>query len=120
MHFKVVSASFNLFVENELTYDEVKVHCSENLLLNILLFLESISNGNGSKQALTSVELSALMKQINETLVKNLDYMMKKYPLTKESKPNKALRSQIAKINNLGNDENDLIMKSNVEFKLKK
>lgn len=42
--------------------------------------------------------------------------MQIKYPLTKDSKPNKALQSLITKINNLGNDEHDLIMKSKVSF----
>lgn len=43
MHFKVVSASFNLYLSEELTFEEVKVHCCENLLLNILNFLESLT-----------------------------------------------------------------------------
>jgi len=46
--------------------------------------------------------------------------MQIKYPLTKDTKPNKSLQSLIFKINNLGNDEHDLIMKSGIEFKLKK
>lgn len=49
MHFKVVSASFNLYITNELTFEEVKVHCCENLLLNILTFLEQLTKPNGKK-----------------------------------------------------------------------
>ena len=45
--------------------------------------------------------------------------MQIKYPLTKDTKPNKALKSLIFKINNLGNDQHDMVMKSGVEFKLK-
>jgi hypothetical protein len=45
--------------------------------------------------------------------------MQIKYPLTKDSKPNKSLQSLITKINNLGNDEHDVIMKSKVQFQLK-
>lgn len=59
------------------------------------------------------------MKHINEILVRNLSYMQIKYPLTKDSKPNKTLQSLISKINNLGNDQLDYVMKSNVIFKLK-
>jgi hypothetical protein len=69
---------------------------------------------------LSSLELSEILKHINETLYKNLAYMQIKYPLTKDTKPNKSLQSLIFKINNLGNDEHDLIMKSGIEFKLKK
>ena len=46
--------------------------------------------------------------------------MQIKYPVTKDSKPNKALQSLIFKINNLGNDEHDMVMKSKVHFQLKK
>lgn len=46
--------------------------------------------------------------------------MQIKYPVTKDSKPNKVLQSLIFKINNLGNDEHDMVMKSKVNFKLKK
>ena len=51
--------------------------------------------------------------------MKNLAYMQIKYPLTKDTKPNKALKNLIFKINNLGNDEHDMVMKSGVDFKLK-
>ena len=53
-------------------------------------------------------------------MVKNLAYMQIKYPLTKDTKPNKSLKSLIYKINNLGNDEHDMVMKSGVKFELKK
>jgi hypothetical protein len=46
--------------------------------------------------------------------------MQIKYPLTKDTKPNKTLQSLISKINNLGNDELDYIMKSKVKFYKKK
>ena len=39
MYSAVVSASFELFIKDELSYEEVKVFCSENLLLNILLLV---------------------------------------------------------------------------------
>ena len=45
--------------------------------------------------------------------------MLIKYPITKESKPNKALQSLVFQINNLGSDEIDIISKSLVEFRLK-
>lgn len=51
---------------------------------------------------------------MNDTLVKNLAYMQIKYPLTKDTKPNKNLQTLISKINNLGNDEHDMVMKSAV------
>ena len=46
--------------------------------------------------------------------------MQIKYPLTKDTKPNKALKNLLYKINNLGNDEHDMVMKSGVQFKPKK
>jgi hypothetical protein len=52
--------------------------------------------------------------------VRNLSYMQIKYPLTKDTKPNKALQSLLFKVNNLGNDEHDMVMKSGVQFRLKK
>lgn len=63
--------------------------------------------------------MANLLKHVNLVLNKNLAYMQIKYPLTKDSKPNKALQSLITKINNLGNDEHDLIMKSKVSFQIK-
>ena len=58
--------------------------------------------------------MTEILKEMNQTLVKNLAYMQIKYPLTKDTKPNKALQSLISKINNLGNDEHDMVMKSRV------
>lgn len=63
--------------------------------------------------------MTDILRHINDILVKNLAYMQIKYPLTKDSKPNKALQSLITKTNNLGNDEHDIIMKSKVQFKFK-
>lgn len=63
--------------------------------------------------------MTSILKHINEVLTRNLAYMQIKYPLTKDSKPNKSLQSLITKVNNLGNDEHDIIMKSRVEFKYK-
>jgi hypothetical protein len=71
-------------------------------------------------ESLGHLELTDLLKEINATLIKNLSYMQIKYPVTKDSKPNKALQSLIFKINNLGNDEHDMVMKSKVHFQLKK
>lgn len=69
---------------------------------------------------LSYLQLTEILKEMNETLVKNLAYMQIKYPLTKDTKPNKALQSLISKINNLGNDEHDMVMKSRVQFKIKR
>ena len=69
---------------------------------------------------LSYLQLTEILKEINQTLVKNLAYMQIKYPLTKDTKPNKTLQSLISKINNLGNDQHDMVMKSRVQFKLKK
>jgi hypothetical protein len=63
--------------------------------------------------------MTEILKHINDVLTKNLAYMQIKYPLTKDSKPNKALQGLITKINNLGNDEHDIIMKSKAKFQLK-
>jgi len=48
--------------------------------------------------------MTEILKHINEVLNKNLAYMQIKYPLTKDTKPNKSLQSLITKINNIGND----------------
>jgi hypothetical protein len=100
-----------------------------------LNFLENLNKGsNIFKSSQTSVKLSRIkkipslsflqttdiIKEINQTIVKNLAYMQIKYPLTKDTKPNKALQSLISKINNLGNDEHDMVMKSGVDFVPKK
>jgi hypothetical protein len=64
--------------------------------------------------------MTEILKFINETLVKNLAYMQIKYPLTKDTKPNKALKNLLYKIDNLGNDEHDMVMKSEVKFQMKR
>lgn len=43
MHFAVASSSFRLYTLKQISYEEVKIYLSENLLLNLLLFLEQIS-----------------------------------------------------------------------------
>lgn len=109
------------------------------MLLNVLNFLENLTKKQNSSHSRTGnlsssgvlrsrvqieslghLELTDLLKEINATLIKNLSYMQIKYPVTKDSKPNKVLQSLIFKINNLGNDEHDMVMKSKVNFKLKK
>ena len=37
----------------------------------------------------------------------------------KEAKPNKKLREAISSLNNMENDENDMVLRSNIEFKIK-
>lgn len=66
--------------------------------------IKTLTNSKFSLNCLSYLELADLMKHINEILVRNLSYMQIKYPLTKDSKPNKTLQSLISKINNLGND----------------
>ena len=120
MHFQVVSGSFKKYLNEELSFEEAKVHCCENLLINILIFLEGITYPEGETQRarlrkqLNIVEISDILKHINQILTYNLNYLQIKYPLTKDSKPNKALQSIIFKVNNMGSDEFDLISKSPV------
>ena len=46
MYSAVVSASFEGLINGVLSYEEVKVYCSENLLLNVLLFLEKVNEND--------------------------------------------------------------------------
>ena len=62
MQFAVTSASFRHYIENNLSFNEVKVYCSENLMINLLLFLQKV-NPNESQYA---------AKLINETMKINL------------------------------------------------
>lgn len=104
MQFSVTSSAFSHLLSKKLTFEEVKIFCSQNILLNILLFLQNVQ----------ADESYQLMKLVNERMKDNLDYLMTKYPLTKEGVPNKKLREAINKVNNLEHDDNDLIDKSGI------
>lgn len=69
-----------------LTFIEIKVYCSENLLLNIILFIEKVENN------IRGISLTDFMLFIDNTLNENLEYLMVKYPQAKEMKANKRLR----------------------------
>lgn len=105
MSFAVASATFNMFVTKQLTYDEVKIYFSENLLLNILLFMENVKDA----------QVYDVMKYFNVKLQDNLEYLKKKYPQAKEVKPNKKLREAVIAINNMSNDDNDMLAKVQYE-----
>jgi hypothetical protein len=64
MHFRVVSASFNLYLTNSLTYEEVKVHCCENLLLNILTFLENLTRKKVGMQTGSIMSMTSAKNQV--------------------------------------------------------
>lgn len=60
-----------------LTFTEIKVYCSENLLLNIILFIEKVENN------IFGISLTDFMLFIDNTLNENLEYLMVKYPQAK-------------------------------------
>ena len=49
-----------------LTFTEIKVYCSENLLLNIILFIEKVENN------IRGISLTDFMLFIDNTLNENL------------------------------------------------
>lgn len=55
------------------------------------------------------------MEYFNTRLVSSLEYLKKKYPQTKETKPNKKLRESFTAINNIGNNDNDMLSKMYVK-----
>ena len=73
MSFSVASASFNMFSSKQLSYEETKVYFSQNLLLNILLFMENVKDH----------QVYETMKYFNTRLKANLEYLKKKYPQAK-------------------------------------
>ena len=113
MYFNVVSASFQLLLSKQLSYEEVKIYCSENLLLNLLLFFENIS------EKVNDQEIYHTMSHTNKIITDCLGYLLSKYPQMREAKPNKKLREAISSLNNMENDENDMVLRSNIEFKVK-
>ena len=62
MQFAVTSAAFRHYVDNNLSFTEVKVYCSENLMINLLLFLQKVDPNESQFAA----------KLINETMKTNL------------------------------------------------
>lgn len=57
---------------------------------------------------------------IDQVLKENIEYLMVKYPQTKEIMPNKRLRAEVEAINNLENDVNDIFRPSKIKFTLNK
>lgn len=86
VHFRIVSTSFDFMINKMLTFTEIKVYCSENLLLNIILFIQKVEN------RIRGITLTEFMLFIDKVLNENLEYLMVKYPQAKEMKPNKRLR----------------------------
>lgn len=53
-------------INKMLTFTEIKVYCSENLLLNIILFIEKVENN------IRGISLTDFMLFIDNTLNENL------------------------------------------------
>lgn len=78
----VVSIAFNYYSNDELTYEQAKVYCSQNILSNIAALV--------AKYHLTSQELREIDEFIRDDV---LDLLLKKYPMTESIVVNRALEA---------------------------
>jgi len=78
----VCSASFNYCSKNEMTFEQAKVYCSENILKNLALL--------GSNKSLTHKDFAVIDSHIQGN---GINYLMTKYPKTDSKDLNTKLSS---------------------------
>lgn len=93
---KVFSTAFNYYAGEKMTYEQVRIFCSEGIVKNVLRMTEV--------HGLTPAQIQLLDRHMDEKII---PYLEKKYPLTEESVVNKALANAVEEVNNIDALSND-------------
>jgi hypothetical protein len=80
----ISSAAFHYLENNQMTFEQAKIYCSENIIKNIVLL--------GQKVVLTDKDFEVMDKHIK---TKVLDYLSAKYPMTDSAEANKRLEETV-------------------------
>ena len=104
----VTSSAFHSFSKEEMSFEQAKIYCSENIFKNIALF--------SKKHQLSAAE----MKTIDEHIKKGvLTYLSAKYPLTDSSEVNKKLEAVVHEVDNIEALPNNYLNDSKVVFEFR-
>ena len=80
----VSSSAFNSFAKGEMSFEQAKIYCSENIFKNIVLL--------NKKHQLSAVDIKMIDQHIRKGV---LSYLSAKYPLTDSSEVNKKLEAAV-------------------------
>jgi hypothetical protein len=86
----VFSTAFHYFERGNMSYDQTKIYCSENLISNIIRLNETYH--------LNSAEIKLIDEHIEDGIS---PYLLTKYPMTESVVINKALEGEIKEIDNI-------------------
>ena len=104
-----------MLLNNYLSFDEIKILFTENIIFNFIEFMKEmkkIGHGTGDKKSIHA-EITSI---INKKSVHVLDYLCRQYPQTKIEAPNLALRSLLPQVDNQSRSKYDLVWKSQIPF----
>lgn len=100
-----------MLLNQSLSFEEVKILFTENIIFNFVEFMKDVSKIGAEKllQEITSI--------VNKKSVSILDFLCRQYPQTKIEAPNLALRSILPQIDNQGRSKYDLVCNSGISFR---
>ena len=101
----VFSRGFKSFVDQEMNENEVKVYCSEMVILAIIKLIK--------KNDLTAEEVSFINDDCLRTI---LEYTFVKYPQSLETEKNKELSDIVTETDNISDPRYDQVHRSGVKF----
>ena len=104
----VWSKGFQFYSTNQLSFENTKVYCSQQMLQNLIKLSEAYKLQPYHFQ------------QINDHLQQNvLEYMLSKYPMTSAQHINRNLNNAIREVDNTDLTTNNFLYKSEVRFKFR-
>jgi hypothetical protein len=101
----IISVAFNYYKSDELSYEQTKIFCCENILANMGALIKQYH--------LSPEDLREIDEFIRDDV---LDYLLKRYPLTESIIVNQALE-KLAKAPDLTEAlQNDFFLNSQISF----
>lgn len=104
----ISSASFHYFSKNEMSFEQAKVYCSENIFKNIVNLNKSYS--------LSSKEFETIDNHIKTGV---LNYLATKYPLTDSTDINKKLEEIVHEVDNIESINNNYFTHTSLIFEFR-
>lgn len=99
----VVSTTFNYYINEDMTFEQAKVYCCEEILKNVGAFAEK-----------HDISASVLSQLDNIMKKKVMPYLAQKYPLSEDFNANRALNRVVKEINNMEVISNDFFYNSSI------
>ena len=100
-----MSTTFNYYINEDMSFQQAKVYCCQQILKNISSFAE--------KHEISSTVLSDLDKIMKK---KVMPYLAQKYPLSETLNVNRSLNRVVKEINNMEVTSNDFFYNSNINL----